>query len=133
MQMVLITKMKLLIIQRLKAYQKRCSMLEWAFFPCWRTRCSITLGKPAVFKFVRRSVFERDWWTGEDHCLGPAVVGRQGSEVTDGQESKIGGSESMGDSIFASEFGSKSESRSSAAFPSRGRGGKRKRKERNNT
>ena len=90
-------------------------MLEWAFFPCWRTRCSITLGKPAVFKFVRRSVFERDWWTGEDHCLGPAVVGRQGSEVTDGQESKIGGSESMGDSNFASE------SRSSVAFPVTGK------------
>ena len=62
---------------------------------------------------MRWSVFERGWWTGEGRCLGPTVVGRQGSEVTDGQESKVGVSESMGDSNSASQLGSESELRPS--------------------
>ena len=54
------------------------------------------------------------------------MVGRKGSEVTDGQWSKTGGSESMGDSNFATEFGSDSELRSSfrRLFPDMGNRGR---------
>ena len=42
----LFKKRKAINIYRLKGYQIRCSMLteNGRFFPCWRTRCSITLG-----------------------------------------------------------------------------------------
>ena len=39
--------MKLVIIHRLKAYRKKQHAgVKWAFCPCWRTRCSITLAQP---------------------------------------------------------------------------------------
>ena len=58
-------------------------------------------------------MFERASWTGEGHCLGPVVVGRQWSEVTDQRGPKPGESESMDDSKSAAKFSSESESRSS--------------------
>ena len=37
-----------------------------------------------MIKIVQRSVFERGWWTGEEHCPELGLVSLQGSEVTRG-------------------------------------------------
>ena len=67
----------------------------------------------AGVKFVRVSELERGWWTGDGHCLGPTVVGRPGSEVTDERGSTAEESECMGDSNSAARFSFEFESRSS--------------------